>query len=139
MSSASGTILTPTTGGFTEDAFHRLLKGRDEPSWLVERRREAFARFQAFPWPSARDEEWRRTDIRPLKLDAFAPPAAGEPRAEARAAFDELWATLSSHYATGIAHIFVNGVETVTDGVVTGALSGTVLRSGRDTVTVTAR
>ncbi len=78
MSSASGTT-APTTGGFTEDAFHRFLKGRDEPAWLVERRREAFARFQAFPWPSARDEEWRRTDIRALKLDAFAPPTADEP------------------------------------------------------------
>ena len=41
--------------------------------------------------------------------------------------------------ATGIAHIFVNGVETVANGVVTGALSGNVLRSGRDTVTVPAR
>ena len=71
----------PTTGGFTEDAFHRFLKGRDEPAWLVERRREAFARFRAFPWPGAREEEWRRTDIRALKLDAFAPPAAGEPEA----------------------------------------------------------
>ena len=85
MSSASGTI-TPTTGGFTEDAFHRFMKGRDEPAWLVERRRQdAFVRFQAFPWPSAREEEWRRTDIRGLKLDAFAPPAAEEPSAEARA------------------------------------------------------
>ncbi len=41
-----------TTGGFTEDAFHRFMKGRDEPAWLVDRRREAFARFQAFPWPA---------------------------------------------------------------------------------------
>ena len=56
-----------------------FLRERDEPAWLVERRREAFARFQAFAWPSARDEEWRRTDIRGLKLDAFAPPAADEP------------------------------------------------------------
>ena len=30
--------------------------------------------FQTFPWPTAHDEEWRRTDIRGLKLDAFAPP-----------------------------------------------------------------
>ena len=63
-SSASGTILTSTTGGFTEDAFEAFLRERDEPAWLIERRREAFARFQAFAWPSARDEEWRRTDIR---------------------------------------------------------------------------
>src|SRR3954471_3163043 len=99
MSTISQIPHSSTTGGFTEAAFRRFMMGRDEPSWLVERRREAFARFQAFFWPSARDEEWRRTDIRPLKLDAFAPPAAGEPGAEARAAFDELWATLSSHYA----------------------------------------
>src|SRR5436309_10094566 len=105
MSTISQIAHSSTIGGFTEAAFRRFMMRRDEPSWLVERRREAFARFQAFPWPSARDEEWRRTDIRPLKLDAFAPPAAGEPSAEARAAFDELWATLSSHYATGIAHI----------------------------------
>jgi Fe-S cluster assembly protein SufD len=102
------TNLTPTTTGFTEDAFHRFMKGRDEPSWLIERRREAFARFRAFPWPSARDEEWRRTDIRALKLDAFAPPAEEEPGQEARASFDELWETMSSHYATGIEHI--NGI-----------------------------
>ena len=82
MSNASGTTLLPATGGFTEDAFHRFLKGRDEPSWLVERRREAFGQFRAFPWPSGRDEEWRRTDIRALKLDAFAPPAAEDPGAE---------------------------------------------------------
>ncbi len=96
----------PTTGGFTEDAFDRFLKGRDEPGWLVDRRREAFERFRGFPWPNARDEEWRRTDIRGLKLDAFAPPvAADQPDATAVAAFDDLWNTLGEHYATGLLHV----------------------------------
>jgi N-acyl-D-aspartate/D-glutamate deacylase len=38
--------------------------------------------------------------------------------------------------AYGIAHVFVNGVETVTNGHATDALPGVVLRSGRDTETV---
>ncbi len=36
----------------------------------------------------------------------------------------------------GVVRVFVNGTVTVVDGVATGALPGTVLRSGRDTETV---
>jgi N-acyl-D-aspartate/D-glutamate deacylase len=38
--------------------------------------------------------------------------------------------------AVGIHHTFVNGVEIAKDGVLTGAVGGKVLRSGRDTTTV---
>jgi N-acyl-D-aspartate/D-glutamate deacylase len=37
----------------------------------------------------------------------------------------------------GIEHVYVNGVETVTDGESTGALPGSLIRSSRDTATVT--
>src|ERR1700728_3429926 len=103
--SATGTILTPSAGGFTEEIFDAFLRERDEPGWLIQRRREAFARFQAFAWPSARDEEWRRTDIRGLRFDAFGPPFGESPGAQAQGALDDLWGTLSSHYATGIQHV----------------------------------
>ena len=103
MSSAPAT--TAATGGFTEATFEAFLKGRDEPEWLRSRRREAFERFRSLPWPTARDEEWRRTDIRALKLDAFAPPALREPSADDRNALASVHDVLSGHYATGIEHL----------------------------------
>jgi N-acyl-D-aspartate/D-glutamate deacylase len=38
--------------------------------------------------------------------------------------------------ANGVIRVLVNGVETVVDNEATGALPGTVLRSGRDTATI---
>ena len=105
MSSASATTPPAATGGFTQAAFETFLKGRDEPSWLTERRREAFATFLKTPWPTARDEEWRRTDLRAFHLDTFAPPARHGPSAEARRAIEPLWRKLSGDYGTGIEHL----------------------------------
>jgi Fe-S cluster assembly protein SufD len=105
MNTGPTSAISSATTGFTEEAFEAFLRERDDPAWLVERRREAFARLQAFAFPSAREDEWRRTDIRGLKIDAFTPPAVGEPRGVDREAFDNLWKTSSAHYATGIAHI----------------------------------
>src|SRR5438552_6837509 len=60
--------------GFTRDAFDVFVQSRDEPNWLRERRAAAWAKFEELPWPSQRDEEWMRTDIRLFRLDKFALP-----------------------------------------------------------------
>ena len=43
------------------------------PSWLAERRRAAWDAYTALPMPSsARDEDWRRTDISGLRIDEYS-------------------------------------------------------------------
>ena len=49
----------------------------DEPSWLLERRLQAWESYRAIPMPTLKDEAWRRTDIRSipssdLKLENYA-------------------------------------------------------------------
>ena len=92
--------------GFTEELLAASIKSRSEPAWLVERRRKAFEHFGSAVMPNLRDEDWRRTDIRALKLGSFAPPAAGgEASAAATAALTPQWDTLNAHYGTGLSHV----------------------------------
>jgi Fe-S cluster assembly protein SufD len=132
MNETPRTTASPTTGGFTESAFEAFLKTRHEPSWLVERRREAFARFQSFAWPTASDEEWRRTDIRALKLEGFAAPVPAELTPTIRASLDGLWDNLSSHYATGIEHINGTAVREADPKRLGGAIFLDLERAIRD-------
>ncbi len=90
---------------FDDGGLERFLSGRDEPAWLTARRREAGAAFAAKPWPTLRDEDWRRTDIRMLKLGAFGPPGAFEPTPDGIAELDRLAAPLRANTATTIEHL----------------------------------
>src|SRR5215471_4198450 len=58
---------------FTTTAVEEIGYLHGEPDWLRARRRAAFAAYERLPLPSRSDEEWRRTDIRSLNLDAFEP------------------------------------------------------------------
>ncbi|MCA9170862.1 MAG: SufD family Fe-S cluster assembly protein, partial [Planctomycetales bacterium] len=57
--------------GFTQDTFDAFLATRREPNWLTDARRQAWQAFLDMPMPSRSEEEWTRTDIRPLKLDRY--------------------------------------------------------------------
>jgi Fe-S cluster assembly protein SufD len=96
---------TAPTTGFGEAAFRAFLQDRDEPGWLVDRRREAFAILEKTPMPTLRDEDWRRTDIRGLKLDTFAPPSPHDPSPLAREALASVFEASREPYATGLEHV----------------------------------
>jgi len=58
---------------FSRSAVEELSGLHGEPDWMRARRREAFEVYERMPMPSRSDEEWRRTDIRGLDLEAFEP------------------------------------------------------------------
>jgi Fe-S cluster assembly protein SufD len=59
--------------GFSREAIEALSKAKNEPSWALAARMRAWEVYESLPFPARTDEEWRRTDIRPLKLDKLAP------------------------------------------------------------------
>jgi Fe-S cluster assembly protein SufD len=65
--------VTTDTTGFYEEAVNEIAWAKDEPDWLRRRRAEAWTAWQSLPMPSRKDEEWRRTDISGLDLDAVIP------------------------------------------------------------------
>src|SRR5947209_2835064 len=75
----------PGLRGFSREAVEELARAKGEPDWVREARLRAWEVYEATPTPSQRDEEWRRTSIRQLKLDQQTPFAAPEERVGALA------------------------------------------------------
>jgi Fe-S cluster assembly protein SufD len=65
------------SGKFTREAVLELSSLLHEPAWMREFRLAAFDLYQSLPVPTMGDEAWRRTDIRPLKLDEIGPSLNG--------------------------------------------------------------
>jgi Fe-S cluster assembly protein SufD len=132
MSSASAITPSPATGGFTEASFEAFLKTRDEPAWLLDRRRQAFEAFSGMSLPSSRDEEWRRTDIRGLKLANFSPPTASGPSSEDRSALAPAWEALAAHYATGLEHVNASPTRSADPAKLGGAILVDLATAAKD-------
>ncbi len=54
---------------FTEADVISVSKRLEEPTWLAERRWDAWQAYRSMPMPNLKDEPWRRTDIRNLPAD----------------------------------------------------------------------
>lgn len=64
---------SPDLTGFSREAVEALSRSRNEPEWVRDARLKAWDTYETIPMPKRSDEEWRRTDLRRLKLDRFAP------------------------------------------------------------------
>lgn len=59
---------------FDSAGFEHFLESLNEPTWLVNRRREAWQQFEMMEWPDRKQEDWMRSDLRGFKLDRYALP-----------------------------------------------------------------
>jgi len=93
---------------FTRDAVEQLSASLDEPQWMLDLRLVAWEVYAALPVPTTRDEAWRRTDLRRLKLDALGPSLNGKV-ADGAAIPEYLGAQLTNDAAGGVL-VEVNGI-----------------------------
>ena len=63
----------PALTGFSREAVEELSRQKGEPDWVRDQRLAAWAIYERLPFPQRTDEEWRRTDLRGLKLDRLQP------------------------------------------------------------------
>lgn len=66
--------------GFTEETVRALSAARQEPEWMLAFRLAAWQQFESMPWPSATDEDWRRTRLTGFNLAKFKPFAVSSGR-----------------------------------------------------------
>ncbi len=116
--------------GFTAEAFEAFLASRNEPEWLVNRRRAAWQLFEELPMPSRGEEEWMRTDIRLFRLDRFGFPADGAPTAASSQALLREGVELGGATAANDSRIIASHLDAklAQRGVVFGSLDDLVLK-----------
>ena len=73
----SVTTSESTVGSFTAEVFAAHLASVSHlPGWWLDRKREAWERFNRLPLPKRTDESWRFATLSGLKLDGYALPPA---------------------------------------------------------------
>ncbi|GAB4149834.1 MAG: Fe-S cluster assembly protein SufD [Candidatus Promineifilaceae bacterium] len=63
---------------FTREAVEQLSAHLQEPTWMRDFRLAAWDVYNSLPMPTTKDEPWRRTDLRRLRLDSIGPSLNGD-------------------------------------------------------------
>ncbi|HEU4488376.1 MAG TPA: hypothetical protein VFS38_03710, partial [Actinomycetota bacterium] len=61
--------------GFSREGVEAISRARIETGASRDARMRAWELYESLPMPARTDEEWRRTDLRGLKLDRLRPAA----------------------------------------------------------------
>ncbi len=93
------------------------------PAWLNGLRQSAMDRFREMGLPTLKDEEWRYTNVKPIRETAFR--FGGEPGAVTRERLDEIATTLEG----AIRVVFVDGVLSPELSDLDGAPEGLTVRA----------
>ena len=107
MTATATAATLPAT--FDESAFEAFLETRDEPAWVTDLRRAAFAVFQEKSGEPLDPEEWKRVDLRTFRPENFAVQTGSQSGAETVATFDTLMSE-RAEFAGSVVH--VDGVTT---------------------------
>ncbi len=59
----------PVLKDISVDWIKDFSKTRNEPSWLLPLRLKAFEQYNALPWPTLRDEKWKRAELNLLSFE----------------------------------------------------------------------
>jgi len=100
--------------------FERSIEASDQPSWLKDIRREAFARFTETGFPTVRDEEWKYTNIAEAASVDWHIVSADKARSDAEAIdlseeiFDEIEGGSRIVFVDGV---FSEGLSVMPEGV----------------------
>jgi Fe-S cluster assembly protein SufD len=86
--------------GFDQAAFDAFLESRDEPGWVSDQRRQAFALYQEKLASALDPEEWKRVDLRAFKPSQYSIRAA----TGSTATFDTLLENRAT-FAGGVVHV----------------------------------
>ncbi len=100
--------MAPTTAtnssGFDLMALEALLAGREEPEWLVSRRREAFEVYEARLQQPLEAEEYKRVDLRTFRPGQYALQPLQTTAADPSASFSTLMRD-RGEFAGTVAHV----------------------------------